>query len=102
MMWDGTRNPEWESLIHDYPFYPFPHHKLSKGGKVKQRDLNKYRQFKPGVSVSQMLSARHSLYLREEIRDSAMAQEPLEKLFAPITSTLFTLRGKSFFNLKKN
>lgn len=65
---------------------------------MKQRDLNKYRQFKPGVSVSQLLSARHSLYLREEIHDSAMAQEPLEKLFAPITSTLFTLRGKSFFN----
>lgn len=78
-----------------------PPQTVSKGGKGKQRDLNKYHQFKTRVSVSELLLARHSLYLREEILNPSVARESLGRLFAPFTSTLFTLRGKSLFNKKR-
>lgn len=83
--------------------YPFPNHKLSKGGKGNQRDLNKYNQFKTGISVFELLSALCSLYLREGILSPAVMRESLERLFALFTSILLTLfKGKIIFFIKKN
>lgn len=99
-MRDRTQNPEW-SLSSTTILLSFsPAQTVSKGGS--ETDLNKYRQFKTRVSVSELPLARHSLYLREEVLNPAVAPESLERRFAPFTGTLFTLRGKLFFNKKKN